>query len=366
MASPPGSLRVQIVASRIAGVIRLGIQDLLPAYFALVMATGIVSIASQLLEFAILARILFIINIAAYIILWVLLLARLAFYHRRVVVDLGDHLRSPGFFTLVAGTCVLGSQFVIISSDMLTAGILWGLGLILWLVLIYAVFTILMTRDEKPALGSGVNGSWLVAVVGTQSISVLGTMLAAHTGVWKNPMLFYSLTMYLFGGMLYILIIALIFYRLLFFRLEPAQLSPPYWINMGAVAISTLAGDTLIINAGQWSFLSDLLPFLKGLNLFFWATASWWIPMLVILGVWRHLIKRYPLRYDPLFWSMVFPLGMYTSCTFQMAKALNIEAITVIPRYFIYIALAAWLFTFGGLLYRLASGLFSTPEVESQ
>jgi tellurite resistance protein TehA-like permease len=365
MEPPTGSLRGWQVASRIAGITRLGIKELLPAYFALVMATGIVSIASHLLEFSTLAQILFIINKAAYIILWILLISRVVFFHNQVVTDIADHLRGPGFFTLVAGTCVLGSQFVLLSGDMLTAGILWGIGLALWLVLIYAVFSILMTKDEKPSLEVGVNGGWLVAVVGTQSISVLGTMLAAETGAWKDPMLFFSLTMYLFGGMLYILIIALIFYRLLFFRLEPAQLSPPYWINMGAVAISTLAGDTLIINAAQWSFLGDLLPFLKGLNLFFWATASWWIPVLVILGVWRHIIKRYTLRYDPLFWSMVFPLGMYTSCTFQLAKALKIESITLIPRYFIYIALATWLFTFGGLLFRLISGLFSSPVPEN-
>ncbi|OGN90354.1 MAG: hypothetical protein A2Y88_08420 [Chloroflexi bacterium RBG_13_48_10] len=159
--------------------------------------------------------------------------------------------------------------------------------------------------------------------------------------------------------MLYILVIGIILYRLLFFRIEPAQLTPPFWVCMGAVAISTLAGNTLILNTGQWSFLGDLLPFLKGMNIFFWATATWWIPLLVIMGVWRHLYKHFPLRYDPSYWSLVFPLGMYTVCTFQLAKALELPFIYAIPRYFVFIALAAWLVTFAGLIYRMVGSLVS-------
>ena len=47
---------------------------------------------------------------------------------------------------------------------------------------------------------------------------------------------------------------------------------------------------------------------------------------------------------------MVFPLGMYTACTFQLSKAINFELLLLIPRYFIYVALAAWLLAFVGLI----------------
>jgi tellurite resistance protein TehA-like permease len=111
---------------------------------------------------------------------------------------------------------------------------------------------------------------------------------------------------------------------------------------MGAVAISTLAGTMLIAAAPDSHLLTGLMPFLQGFTLLFWATATWWIPMLLILGVWRHLYRRFPLRYDPLYWGAVFPLGMYTACTFRLSHVLGEPFLMIIPRVFLLAALAAW------------------------
>ena len=127
-------------------------------------------------------------------------------------------------------------------------------------------------------------------------------------------------------------------------------MAPPYWINMGAMAISTLAGSILIINAPDAPFLQSLLPFMRGFTVFYWTTGTWWIPMLIILAVWRHIYKKYPLKYDPLYWGAVFPQGMYAACTFRMAQALNMPVLYHISSVFIYIALTAWTITFIGLL----------------
>lgn len=157
--------------------------------------------------------------------------------------------------------------------------------------------------------------------------------------------------------MLYIWMISLIFYRYTFFEFSPQDLTPPYWINMGAMAISTLAGSLLIENSVGAPYLQSLLPFLKGFTVFYWATGTWWIPMLLVLAVWRHVYKRFPLRYDPLYWGAVFPLGMYTVCTYKMARAMELEFLLVVPRYFIYVAIVAWLATFAGLLHTLIKHL---------
>ena len=105
--------------------------------------------------------------------------------------------------------------------------------------------------------------------------------------------------MWLWGGMLYIWIISLIFYRYTFFRFSPGDLAPPYWINMGAMAISVLAGSLLIAERARRALpaLAASLP--RGLHLFYWATGTWWIPMIAILGVWRHVLPAAAARIRP-------------------------------------------------------------------
>ncbi len=333
-------------------------QSLSPAYFAMVMATGIVSLAAYLLDMPGVADALFRLNVAAYVVIWLLTALRAAWFPRDLWRDLIDHRQGPGFFTSVAASGVLGSQFVLLANDFAIAKLLWLLALTLWTGLTYTVFTALTIKKGKPPLDKGISGGWLLAVVATQSIAVLSAYLAAH---WERPyrleLNFLALSMWLWGGMLYIWMISLIFYRYTFFRFSPSDLSPPYWINMGAMAISALAGSLLIMNTQDAPFLASLGPFLKGFTVFYWATGTWWIPMLVVLLVWRHVYARYPLKYDPLYWGAVFPLGMYAACTFELARALQLEFLYGIPLYLLYVALAAWALAFAGLVRSLVEAI---------
>ena len=332
----------------------LALAELSPANFGMVMATGIVSIAAQLLGQPVLARGLLAVNIVLYGGLWLLTVLRGLRHPRRLGRDLADHGRGPGFFTMVAGSGVLGSQCLLLGGPRGAALALWGVTVALWLLLTYGIFAALTTKAVKPTLDRGINGTWLLAVVATQSIAVLGVLLAPGLPEGQRvAMHFVALALWLWGGMLYIWIMALIFYRYTFFTLAAEDLTPPYWINMGAMAISTLAGSLLVMAAPQAPFLQSMRPFIEGFTLFYWASGTWWIPLLLVLGVWRYGIKRVPLRYDPMYWGAVFPLGMYAVCTFDLIKALDLHFLQWLPPLFGGAAVLAWALAFAGLLHRV-------------
>ncbi|MBC8554424.1 MAG: C4-dicarboxylate ABC transporter, partial [Candidatus Brocadiales bacterium] len=90
------------------------IKGLHPAYFAMVMSTGIISIASKLLGFTSIAYALFYINIAAYAILLPFQTLRALMYWDNLYKDLCNPKLSLVFFTTVAATNVLGAQFITI------------------------------------------------------------------------------------------------------------------------------------------------------------------------------------------------------------------------------------------------------------
>jgi tellurite resistance protein TehA-like permease len=328
------------------------LAEFFPGYFALVMATSIVSLACYRAGFGGVSKVLLWFDVTAYTTLWIITLARLIFFRAEFIYDLTHHSRGATFLTMVAATCTLGCEIAVLMPWMRAAKSLWYLGLVLWLVLSYTFLTAITIREPKPSLEAGINGAWLLVIVATESISVLGALIAPMA---KAPeiILFISLAMYLIGAMLYVFFATLILYRWIFFSMKPEKFTPDYWIDMGALAITTLAGAHLILVSAQWDFLASLVPFLRGITLLSWATGSWWIPLLLLVELWRHAAGHVRFVYSPDYWSLVFPLGMYSTATFLLARATDLHFLDPIAQMFAYIALAAWCFTFFGLLHRL-------------
>src|SRR5262249_41943953 len=117
-------------------------------------------------------------NVLAYFVLWILTLARLIKYRPLLFADLTSHTKGVTFLTTVAGTCVLGTQFAILTPYINVAEFLWFLGFALWFLLLYVFFTAVTVREPKPSLENGITGAWLLATVSTESICALGTLIA--------------------------------------------------------------------------------------------------------------------------------------------------------------------------------------------
>jgi len=342
--------------------IAASIEQLSPAYFALIMATGIISIAGLLFGLNKFASLLLLVNIISYVLLCILYVYRYVKYSAKVVDDLTDHAKSPGFLTFVAASNVLGVQFLLIWNDVVTAKVLFMIGALSWVLLIYLFFSLVIVKQEKPSIEKAISGVWLLTVVSTQSVSVLLTQLSGHIPFPVEWTLFSSLVFFLCGCMLYIIVITLIMYRLVFFTLQAEQFAPPYWINMGAVAITTLAGSLLIHRHAESALIVSLLPFLKGFTLLFWSIGTWWIPLVFILGIWRHWVKKIPLEYHPQYWGMVFPLGMYTVSTVRLAAAIDMPLILKIADVSVVIALVVWGIVFWGMIITLFRVFFVTRD----
>ncbi len=328
-----------------------------PGSFALVMATGIVSIDVTQHGMPVLGQVLFWLNWLAY--LWLLLISalRLAFYRE----EMAAHFATPGhgaaFLTLAAGTCVLGTQCLLVVHLPLLARVLAVWGAVCWAVLIYLFFFVTMVRHYKAPFSHTINGGWLVVVVATQSLAVLVALLARDgTLVTREGLLLIAMCLYLVGCAWYFPIITLVVYRMVLLPMHAREFTPPYWINMGALAISTLAGSMVVMNAPAHGPLHDLLPFVKGFTLFYWATATWWIPLLVMLEVWRLGWSHAPVEYEVDDWDIVFPIGMYTVGTFALAHATGERHLLVIPGIGVYVSLLVWAVVAAAMLWRSVHG----------
>ncbi len=323
-----------------------------PGYFAAVMATGIVSTALFLYHRQELSDALMVVTMALYLFLWYRYVARFIKAPSDMWADLTNPATAFGFFTIVAGSNVLGVRFVF--AGWVTPSVVLGaIALVVWMVLFYTVMTVLIIGPAVEL--SSVNGGWLIAVVAEQSIA---TYLAAMIDVVPHHvevLFLLSSTFWAMGLMFYVIFIGLIIDRLLFQRVSFNDLQPPYWINMGATAITVLASSRLLsIHVHAQIFLT-LRPFLEGVTLMLWAWGSWWIPLLVILGVWKYWRGSEKVEYHPSQWSIVFPLGMYAAATTTMSKIHGFKPLHWVGGEFLWIALGAWI-----LVAALAARQFST------
>jgi hypothetical protein len=109
------------------------------------------------------------------VVLTAALLFRLALFWPRVAADIRAPERVFGFFTIAAGIDVLGVRLA--ASHPVVTAVLAGVACVVWLVLTYGVPASLLLRRGRDSVLDGVNGTWLLWVVGTQSLAVAAAEL---------------------------------------------------------------------------------------------------------------------------------------------------------------------------------------------
>ena len=309
------------------------------------MATCIVSRAMQLDGAAALSGILLAAGIAAYLVLAAVYAGRFAVNRAGVCADAADPGRAFGFFTLAAGSDVLAARLAA-GGGPAAATVLVVIGGISWLVLSYLLPALRAGRGLR-----GASGSWFLWPVATQSVAVGLTSLPPP---WPDGLVTVAVACWAVGVIGYLLVAGLVTAARLAFPVRPGELTPGYWVFMGASAISVLAGAQILrLPASPLTTATHAV--VAGSSVMLWAFGTWLVPLLVIMSAWRHVRHRVPLAYEPGMWSMVFPIGMYGVASRELGAALRVPWLVTLGRDEAWLALAAW------VAVSLAMGLALAP-----
>ena len=317
------------------------VRDLHPGYFSLVMATGIVSTGAAMLGPAWLSRALLVIAAAGLVVLAGALAARVTLFRSRVAADIKAADRVFGFFTITAGLDVLATRLMAAGHPLATTA-LACLAAVTWLLLTYGVPASLLVARPSSSVLAGVNGTWLLWVVATQSLSLTAAVLVPAWPSQSGLLVPAAVALWAIGLVLYLLLVSLILLRWMTVAMTPETLGPPYWILMGATAITVLTGARILALPAAIPVIRVTTGFTEGFSFALWAFGTWWIPLLIVLGLWRHIGQHWPLSYEPTLWSVVFPLGMYAVATETFGKTAHLAFMQPLARVMFWVSVLAW------------------------
>lgn len=326
------------------------------------MATGIISIGMRTPQTMPVSVALLVIAVIAYVVLIALNIVRVIRYRAQMGADFADPARAFGFFTFVAATCVLGSRL----SQEETHGpslVLLAVAAVAWVVLGYTIpWTAVLGHRTGPQPLATANGTWFIWSVASQSIAVLAATLQTELAPELRPALsLLAVFSWSVGIFLYGAVGVFVCVRMLAYRFRPQDLTPPYWVAMGATAITVVAGAR-IVEMSDAPMVDATRGLIAGASVFFWAFGTWLIPPLVVAGFWKHVLNRIPLRYEPTQWSIIFPLGMYGVGSRFLGDIDELPIVHAIGEVEIWIALAAWTLTFAAMLVTIWRTVLRSPR----
>lgn len=328
--------------------VRHAVHGLTPGYFALVMSSGIISVGMRLDGYIALSVLLLVVCVFSFVVLVVLTAWRLVAYPEAVVEDFTDPRRGFGFFTFIAGTNVLGVRVAMDGHHTLTAVLLVVAGLT-WLVLGYVVpWTAVLGAQQRPVVATA-NGTWFIWVVASQSVAVAAASIEPEFVSVRDELAVVAVFSWSVGVFLYVAAGIFVSARMMLYDLRPEDLSPPYWVTMGASAITVLAGAR-IVEMADAPMVDATRGLIAGASVVFWAFATWLIPALVAAGWWRHRTHRVPLVYEATLWSIVFPLGMYAVAGIYLGQANGLPLVGAIGSTELWVAFAAWALTLAAMV----------------
>jgi tellurite resistance protein TehA-like permease len=317
--------------------------DLPPDVFAIVMATGIIAVAADDHAYHRIGTTLGLLAGAIFVVLAVGLVVRIVARPRSAVGEITDPDVALRLFTSVAACGVLGVRFV---SDSWALWVLAITSLLAWLFLAPLAIRDIMSRPRAD-LRDHAHGAWLLPCVATAGLATSAADLATSTR--SRALLVVGALALLLALFIYCAVAWLIGYRAAAEPFVPESVTPDSWILMGA--ISTLAGDHLLASAGGLGMGSGFTAWVRPLTLAIFVVASVLIPLLLYASLWRIDQRSGSLHYTGVWWSAVFPIGMFSAATAATARQFQLPALVTVSLVFFWVALTVWLLIAVGLIH---------------
>ncbi|MDE3130317.1 MAG: tellurite resistance/C4-dicarboxylate transporter family protein [Acidobacteriota bacterium] len=311
------------------------LDEIPPASGAVVMGTGIVSIALLLDGRKLLSTVLLVLAAAIWLALvWLLPAAiwpALAWLLPARAIAAPEWLRrdlgQPAALTSIAGTCVLGTRLTLLGWEHFGEALL-VVALAVWLALVPLV----LRNWRTPTVGAS-----FILTVATESLALLAATLALVTH--HRWLVYAALVPFCLGLVFYLFVLSAFQFRALLEGLGD------HWVTGGALAISALTCGRIALAAAATHALAGEHALLETLALVLWCLMIAWLPALLIAE-----LVRPRLRYTVRRWSTVFPFGMYAACSFEVGAVTGTAGIGDFARVWVWVAVAVWALVFAAML----------------
>jgi len=310
-----------------------------PAWFASVMGTGILAVATHHAEEVVpglggVAAALWVLNTVLAVVLIVPWVARWVAYPREAWEDTAHPTRGPFYSTLPIGLLVLGVDFAAIGSAHMDedAAILIAQALLIVGTLLAFVFGVLVPFrwfTSGSIATEHVNGGWFIPPVANIVVPAAAAPLISTWGSEEACELacIIAFAFLGIGILLFVVVGVLLVARLIDHGLPEAHLAPTLWIGLGPIGVGSLALVRLSATAspvfGGYDAEAQVLLRLAGLAL--WGFGLWWLAMSVVVTL-RYLREPFPFAMS--WWAFTFPLGAYTVATFLLGEAYETGLLT--------------------------------------
>jgi C4-dicarboxylate transporter/malic acid transport protein len=325
-----------------------------PNWFASVMGTGIVANAAALLPVQIPGLHVFA------LVVWVLaaalllvLIAATAVHWARHRETARSHASNPAMaqfygappmaiLTVGAGALLVGHDLIGLHAAVLTDGVLWAIGTLTGLASAAAIPYLMFTRhrvEQRETLAT-----WLMPVVPPMVSATAGAGLVSHVAAGQTRLTLLLGCYAMFGLSLIaaLVVIALVWARLSYHGVGPAETVPTLWIVLGPLGTSVTCIN-LLGNVAPHAIKAPYADALQAMGLLYgvpvWGFAVLWLCVAAAITL-RTARERLPFTLS--WWSFTFPVGTVVTGTSELALHTKLSALDVAAVALYVLLLAAW------------------------